>query len=49
MWTLFDLPSAIYDQMQQKGFQLPYNDLYYGPQAVKNAVVNFSGYCSAWW
>lgn len=24
MWTLFDLPSAIYDQMQQKGFQLPY-------------------------
>ena len=46
MWTLFDLPSAIYDQMQQKGFQLPYNDLYYGPQAVKNAVVNFSGYCS---
>lgn len=46
MWTLFDLPAAVYDQMRQAGYQLPYNDLYYGEQAVKNAVVNFSGYCS---
>ncbi|MBM6992479.1 MAG: S46 family peptidase [Prevotella sp.] len=46
MWTLYDLPTAVYNQMQAEGFQLPYNDLYYGEQAIKNAVVNFSGYCS---
>jgi hypothetical protein len=46
MWTLFDLPAAVYSQMQAEGFQLPYNSLYYGDQAIKNAVVNFSGYCS---
>ncbi|MBQ2525071.1 MAG: S46 family peptidase, partial [Prevotella sp.] len=27
-------------------FQMSYNDLYYGDHALKNAVVNFSGYCS---
>ena len=46
MWTLYNLPQAVYDQMTTEGFQLPYNDLYYGEHAVKNAVVNFSGYCS---
>ena len=46
MWTLFDLPEAVYNEMQREGFQLPYNDLYYGENAIKNAVVNFSGYCS---
>lgn len=46
MWTLYDLPSAVYAEMQREGFQLPYNSLYYGDEAVKNAVVNFSGYCS---
>ena len=46
MWTLYNLPTAIYDQMTAEGFKLPYNDLYYGENAVKNAVVNFSGYCS---
>ncbi len=46
MWTLYNLPQAVYEQMQAEGFKLPYNDLYYGTDAVKNTVVNFSGYCS---
>ncbi|MDD7529924.1 MAG: S46 family peptidase [Prevotellaceae bacterium] len=46
MWTLYNLPQAVYEQMQVEGFKLPYNDLYYGADAVKNTVVNFSGYCS---
>jgi hypothetical protein len=46
MWTLFDLPEAVFNEMQREGFELPYNNLYYGENAVKNAVVNFSGYCS---
>jgi len=46
MWTLYNLPQAVYDKMVEEGFQLPYNDLYYGDNAIKNAVVNFSGYCS---
>ena len=46
MWTLYNLPPAIYERMQQEGFQMTYNDLYYGDHAIKNAVVNFSGYCS---
>lgn len=46
MWTLYNLPQAVYEQMQAQGFQVPYNDLYYGDQAMKNAVVNFSGYCT---
>ena len=37
---------VIYERMQQEGFQMTYNDLYYGDHAIKNAVVNFSGYCS---
>ena len=32
--------------MQQEGFALSYADLYQSPDAVKNTVVNFSGYCS---
>ncbi|MFZ1235740.1 MAG: S46 family peptidase [Prevotella sp.] len=46
MWTLYNLPQAVYDQMKTEGFNVPYNDLYYGENAIKNAVVNFSGYCS---
>jgi hypothetical protein len=46
MWTLYNLPQAVYSEMQREGFQLPYNDLYHGEKAIKNAVVNFSGYCS---
>ena len=46
MWTIYNLPPAVYDIMKQEGFQMTYNDLYYGDHALKNAVVNFSGYCS---
>src|SRR3712207_2528145 len=46
MWTLYNLPKAVYEQMQAEGFQLSYNDLYGSKDAIKNAVVSFSGYCS---
>lgn len=46
MWTLYNLPQAVYGQMQAEGFHLPYQDLYESEHAIKNAVVNFSGYCS---
>ncbi len=46
MWTLYNLPQAVFEQMQAEGFEVPYNDLYYGEHAIKNAVVNFSGYCT---
>ena len=46
MWTLFDLPPPVFQQMQSYGFALPYEGLYSADNAIKNAVVNFSGYCS---
>ena len=46
MWTLYNLPTAIYQQMQQEGFQLPMEQLYQSDNAIKNNVINFSGYCS---
>ena len=46
MWTIYNLPQAVYDQMQAEGFQMTYNDLYYGPTSLQAACVNFSGYCS---
>ena len=46
MWTLYNLPTAIYEQMKQYGFQLPMEQLYQSDNAVKNAVINFGGYCS---
>ena len=46
MCTLYNLPQAVYQQMQDEGFALPYADLYQSEHAVKNAVVNFCGYCS---
>ena len=46
MWTLYNLPTAVYDQMRQYGFQLPMEQLYQTDNAVKNAVVNFGGFCT---
>ena len=46
MWTLYNLPQAAYEQMKAEGFQMPYDDLYLSDSAIKNCVVNFSGYCS---
>lgn len=46
MWTLYNLPWAVYEQMRAEGFDMPYDALYSGEGALKNCVVNFSGYCS---
>ena len=46
MWTLANLPQAVYEQMQAEGFTVPYDGIYNSSNAIKNAVVNFSGYCS---
>ena len=46
MWTLYNLPQAVYETMKQEGYQLPYEKLYQADDAIMKAVVNFSGYCS---
>ena len=46
MWTLYNLPNAVYETMKQENYQLPYGALYQGEDAVKNCVVNFGGFCS---
>ena len=46
MWTIYNLPPQVFAKMQEEGFKMSYNDLCYGDNALKNAVVNFSGYCS---
>ena len=46
MWTLYDLPQTIYEQMVAEGCSLPYDYLYINDAAVRKAVVNFSGYCT---
>ncbi|MGN0069510.1 MAG: S46 family peptidase [Prevotella sp.] len=46
MWTLYNLPEPVYQQMKAEGFMLPYESLYINDDAIKNTVVNFSGYCS---
>ena len=46
MWTLYNLPTAVYEQMKQYGCQLPMEQLYQSDRAVKNAVVNFGGFCT---
>ena len=46
MWTLYNLPNAVYERMQLEGYELPYDKLYKADDAIMKAVVNFSGYCS---
>jgi hypothetical protein len=46
MWTLYNLPNAVYETMKQENYQLPYGALYNGDDAIKNCVVNFGGFCS---
>ncbi|MCE6984486.1 hypothetical protein EI534_45485, partial [Pseudomonas frederiksbergensis] len=43
MWTIYNLPNAVYEMMQREGFSMTYDQLYNGENASKNAVVNFSG------
>ncbi len=46
MWTLYNLPQAVYEQMKQYGFEQSYNSLYGSKDAIKNSVVLFGGFCS---
>ena len=46
MWTLYNLPQAVYDQMKLEGITMSYDDLYNSDNALKNAVVDFCDYCS---
>ena len=46
MWTLYNLPQAVYDQMKTYGYSLPYESLYSAGNAVKGSVVLFGGFCS---
>ena len=46
MWTIYNLPPQVFEVMQQEGFEMTYNDLYFGENSLKSACVNFSGYCS---
>ena len=46
MWTLSNLPQAVYEKMQEEGYRLPYGQLYADSNAIVKAVVNFGGYCS---
>ena len=41
MWTLYNLPNAVYDQMVAEGFKLPADMLYSSPNAISNYVINF--------
>ena len=46
MWTLYNLPNAVYETMKQENYELPYGALYEGDDAIKNCVVNFGSFCS---
>ncbi len=46
MWTLYNLPAQVYETMRSYGFSLPQSALYSDADAIKNNVVNFSGFCS---
>ena len=46
MWTLCDLPDAVYRAMQGEGYAMDRDRLYGADDAIMKAVVNFSGYCS---
>ncbi len=47
MWTLYNLPDAVYAQMQGEGFQLTKSSLYNDSASLANSVVSFCGYCTA--
>ena len=46
MWTLYNLPEAVYQQMKSYGFNRTLDGLYTGNNAIMKSVVNFSGFCS---
>ena len=38
MWTLYNLPNAVYETMKQENYQLPYGALYQGDDASRTAL-----------
>lgn len=46
MWTLYDLPGAVYETMEREGCAVPYDKLYNDSDAIARSVVNFSDYCT---
>ena len=38
MWTLYNLPQAVYETMKQEGYQLPYDKLYQADDAIMKAA-----------
>ncbi|MCD8283091.1 MAG: S46 family peptidase, partial [Prevotella sp.] len=46
MWTLVDLPQAVYDRMTEEGYDMSYGSLYCDSDAIYKAVVNFGDYCT---
>ncbi|MCF0202702.1 MAG: S46 family peptidase [Bacteroidaceae bacterium] len=46
MWTMYNLPQAVYDQMKLQGITMGYDELYNNDNALKNAVVSFCDYCT---
>ena len=51
MWTLYNLPQAVYEQMKSYGFSPSYDQLYKSEDAIKNAVVlpNWRNVASTQW
>ncbi len=39
MWTMYDLDSTVYNMMVAEGFQLPYENLYSSPNAIKTSAA----------
>lgn len=46
MWMLHNLPDAVFERMQNYGWQLPRTSLYGDTASLSRCVVNFSGYCT---
>ena len=48
MWTLYNLPNAVYETMKQENFELPYSALYQGDNAIKlfgsESALNFDSW-----
>ena len=46
MWMLYNLPLSVKGRLPPGSTPLPYDAIYNNDDAIKNVVVNFSGYCS---
>ena len=43
MWTLYNLPNAVYETMKLENYELPYGALYQGDDAVNTSYL--TGHC----